>query len=219
VAQRHPLGWAAIGVAAVVAAVACFLPAFELAIEASIGAGDEQRGFRYTAEWTLAGDLRPAGLLPLAAALALLAAAVAGVLLGSRPLLVAGAFVVACGLGVLVLDTDERTQWAGPGGVIGYEEPNGGLILQPAVDDLQARARRSPEAREPGWELAGENAYSSRGLTGWVVLRWTTIVLLWLTGYRLARLALGVVGSLAAVAAGTLAVLVWIVWRGLSGLG
>jgi hypothetical protein len=219
VAERHLLGWAAIGVAAVVAAVACFLPAFELAIEAIIGAGDEQRGFRYTAELTLAGDLRPAGLLPLAAALALVAAAVAGILLGSRPWLVVAAFAIACALGVLVLDTEDRTQWAGPGGVIGYESPNGGLVLQPAVDDLQDQARRSPEAQEPGWELLAENGYSSRALGGWVLLRWASIALFWLTAFRVARLALGVVASLAAVAAATLVVLVWLVWRGLNGLG
>ena len=218
-AERHPLGWAAIGIAAVTAAVACFLPAFELAIEATIGAGDEQRGFRYTAELTLVSDLRPAGLLPLAAALALAAAAVAGIALGSRPWLVVAAFVVACALGVLVLDTEDNTQWAGPGGVVGYEEPHGGLILQPAVDDLQDRARRSPEAQEPGWELLAENGYSSRALGGWMLLRWATIALLWLTGYRLARLALGAIGSVVAVAVTTVAVLVWLVLRDLSGLG
>ena len=217
-AERHPLGWAAIGVAALAAAVACFLPAFELAIEAIIGAEGDQRGFRYTAELTLAGDLRPAGLLPLAAALALVAAAATGIALGSRPWLVVGSFAVACALGVLVLDTEDNTQWAGPGGVIGYEEPHGGLILQPAVDDLQDRARRSPEAQEPGWELLAEHGYSSRALDGWVLLRWATLALLWLTGYRLARLALGVWASVAAVAAATVAVFAWLVWRGLSGL-
>jgi hypothetical protein len=76
--------------------------------------------------------------------------------------------VVAAALGLLVVDTeDQRLQWAGPGGVIGYESPHGGPLLQPALDGLKAEARATPEGRNPGWELAGgEDGFSSRGLTG-----------------------------------------------------
>jgi hypothetical protein len=217
VAERHPLGWAAIGLAAIGVVVSCVLPAFELAIEGFIGAGSEQRGFRYTSELTLAGDLRPGGLLPLAAALALVAAAVAGMALGSRWWLVFGSLAVACSLGVLVLDTEERLDWP-EGGVIGYDEPSGGPLLQQGVDELQARARRSPEAQEPGWELLAENGYAARGRIGWTVLRWSALALFWLTAFRLARLRLGVAWSVVIVAAVSLAIAAWLFFRALSRL-
>ena len=214
--ERHLLGWAAIGVAAVVAAIACLVPAFEVAIEASVGAGAEQRGFRYADEVAIAGDTLPFGLLPLAAAVALLAAAVAAIVLGSRPWLVVAAFAVACGLGVLVLNTEDRLMWVSEGGVVGYEEPSGGPLLQPAVDDLKARARSSPEAQQPGWELIAENGFASRGLRGWQLLQWSTLALFWLTAYLLARLSLGVITSIVAVAATSAAIVVWLFWRWLS---
>jgi hypothetical protein len=216
VVERHLLGWVAIGVAAAAAAVACFLPAFELAIEASIGAGEEQQSFRYADELTIATHLLPFGLLPLAAAVALLVAAAAAVVLGSRTWLVVAAFAVACGLGILVYDTDERLQWVSAGGVVGYEEPSGGPLLQPALDDLEARARSSPEAQEPGWELFSENGYASRGLRGWDVMKWSALALFWLTAYRLARLRLGVFTSVLAVAATSAALVVWVFWRWLN---
>jgi hypothetical protein len=214
--ERHLLGWAAIGVAAAAVAIACFLPAFEVAIEAFVGAGAEQRGFRYANEPTIARDLLPFGLLPLAAAVALLALAAVAVVRGSRAWLVAAAFALACGLGVLVLDTEDRLQWVSEGGVVGYEGPSGGPLLQPAVDDLQARARRSPEAREWGWELLAEHGFASRGLGGWQLLQWSALALFWLTGYLLARLRLGVIASIAAVAALSVAIVVWLFLRWLS---
>ena len=45
--DRAIVCWAAIGVAALAAAVACTRPMFEIGIGAYIGGGDEQRGFDY----------------------------------------------------------------------------------------------------------------------------------------------------------------------------
>ena len=99
------------------------------------------------------------GPLAFAAGLVLVAAAVAGILLGSRPWLVVASFAVAISLAVLVLDMEDndRLQWPGRAGVIGYESPHGGPLLQPVLDDLKAKAKRSPEARDPGWTLSGED--------------------------------------------------------------
>ena len=198
---------------------ACFIPAIEIAIEAFIGAGNEQRGFRYTREVSLALDGGWPGPFMVVLGLALFGSAAAGLLLGSRRPLVVAAFVLAVGLGVLAYDTADRLDWAGPGGVIGYEEPAGGPLLQDAIDDLKDEARASPEAREPGWELlGGEHGFSSRGLVPWRVVLWSSIVLLWLTGYRLARLAVRPWAGVLLVVAGTGAVVVVLVLRGLSRL-
>jgi hypothetical protein len=217
---HHALSWTAIGVAAAVLVVACLLPTFEIAIEAYIGGGDAQRGFRYNRELTLAFDVGWPGPLALVGGLALVAAAVAGIAVGSRAWLVVASFLLAAALGVLVFDTeDKRLFWAGDGGVIGYESPHGGPLLQPPLDDLKADARASPEARDPGWELGGgEHGFSSRGLAAWRVFLWSTLALLWLTGYRLARLAFRPWMSVWLVLAVTAAVLVWLFLRGLGRL-
>jgi hypothetical protein len=214
------LSWTAIGVAAAVLVVACFLASLEIAIEASIGAGDAQRTFRYERELALAFDVGWPGPLAVVAGLALVAAAVTGIVVGSRRWLVVGSFVVAVALGLLVFDTeDQRLYWAGARGVIGYESPHGGPLLQPALDDLKAEARAAPEARNSGWELTGgEHGFSSRGLTAWRVFLWSTLALLWLIGYRLARLGLRPWASLCLVVAVTTAIFVWLVLRGLSRL-
>lgn len=204
---HHVLSWSAVGVAAAALVVACFVASLEIAISAFIGAGNEQRGFSYERELALALDV----------GLALVAAAVTGIVVGSRPWLVVASFAVAVALGLLVFDTeDQRLSWAGPG-VVGYESPHGGPLLQPALDELQAEARASSEARNPGWKLTGgEHGFSSRGLTAWRVFLWSVLALLWLTGYRLSRLALRPVASVSLVAAATAAFFVWLVLRTLT---
>jgi hypothetical protein len=139
---------------------------------------------------------------------------------GSRQWLVVASFVTAAALGLLVFDTeDKRLQWAGGGGVVGYESPHGGPLLQPALDDLKAEARATREARNPGWELTGgEDGFSSRGLTAWRVFAWSTIALLWLTGYRLARLVVRPWPAAFLVLGVTAVVFVWLVLRALSRL-
>jgi hypothetical protein len=216
---NHALSCAAIGAAALALVVACFLPGIEIALSASIGAGNAQRGFDYNRELALVEAGWP-GPLAVVGGLALVVAAVLGIVLGSRPWLVVASFVVAVALGLLVFDTeDQRLQWAGRGGAIGYESPHGGPLLQPPLDDLKAEARASPEARNPGWELIGdEHGFSSRGLPAWRVFLWSSLALLWLTGYRLARLALRPWASVWVVLAVTTAVLVWMILRGLSRL-
>jgi len=208
--SHHVLSWSAVGVAAAALVVACLVPSLEILISAGIGAGFEGRVFHYERELALAFDVGWPGPLALVAGLALVAAAVAGIVVGSRPWLVIASFAVAVALGLLLFDTeDQRLSWAGPG-VVGYESPHGGPLLQPALDELKAEARASPEARNPGWELAGEHAFSSRGLTAWRVFLWSTLALLWLTGYRLSLLALRPVASVSLVAVATAAFFVWL---------
>jgi hypothetical protein len=103
--------------------------------------------------------------------------------------------------------------------VVGYESPHGGPLLQPALDDLKADARGSPEARDPGWTLTGgEDGYAGRSLRGWKVFLWGSVVLAWLTAYRVARLVVRPLRSVVVVAVLTVGVLVWLVLRSLSGL-
>jgi hypothetical protein len=215
----HALSWVAIGAAAGVLVVACLLAAFEIRIEAFSGAGADQRGFTYTRELVIVRDLVPFGLLPLGAGLFLMACAAVGLVSGSRAGLVIAAFAVSVGLGVLVLDTDDRLGWPGPHGVIGYDSDSDGPLLGPGLDELHTEARRSPEAREPGWTLLGdEHGYAARGLAGWRLFLWSTVALLWLTGYRLARLTLRPLPSALLVAAASLGVLVWLVLRALTNM-
>jgi hypothetical protein len=215
---EETLVWTAVGVAAAAAGLACFLPAFDLRIEALIGADDDQRSYDYTSRLSLA-DLRPVGLLALVAAVAILAVAVAALLRGARAWMVVVAFVLAWSLGLLVYDVlDERLEGWSESGVIGYEEPHGGPLLQPALDDLKARAQRSPEAQEPGWELLAEHGYAARGLSGWHLFAWSVLALFWLTAYRLARLWLtGPRAAFLVAGASVVLLFVW-VWRGLSEL-
>ncbi len=217
--DRGVLSWAAIGAAAIVAVVACARPAFEIGLGASIGAGNDQRTFDYERQLTPLTDLRPWSLLMLAAALVLLATSVTALLWGNRPVLV----LLACAVALLsvraVLSVNDAVVWAEGNGVIAYEEPNGGLLLQPAIDELKADARRSPEAREPGWELlGGEHGYRARGLDAWWLLQRLVAVASLLTAYRVFRLFLRPWPAVALTAIATFVVLVWLFLQGLSGL-
>ena len=214
--RRDVLSWSAVGIAAAALVVSCFVPSLKVAIEAFIGAGNDQRVFRYERELALADGGWP-GPMAVVAGLALVTAAVTGILVGSRPWLVVASFAVAVALALLVFDTeDQRIDWAGHAGVVGYESPHGGPLLQPVLDELQAEARASPEAHRQGWELTGgEDGFSSRGLTAWRVFLWSALALLWLTGYRLCRLALRPFASVSLVAAATVVIFVWMVIRSL----
>lgn len=149
----------------------------------------------------------------------LVALAGVGLVYGSRAALVVVAFSAAVALGVLVLDTEDRLEWPGAHGVIGYEHDHVGPLLGPGLDGLHAAARRSPEAGEPGWALGGgEHGYAACGLNGWRLFVWSTLALVWLTAFRLARLRLRPLPSALLVAAASAAVLVWLFLRALSGL-
>jgi hypothetical protein len=217
---KDVLGWAAIGLAGASLVVACLLPAFVIAIEAFVGAGAAQRSFRYERELTIAGDLRPSGLVLLCAGVAVVALAVVGCVRGSRPALVVASFVIAAALTVLVFDTfDRRLDWPGNRGVIGYEDNSGGPLLGRALSDLRADARRSPEAQNAGWTLSsGEDGYAARGLVGWRLFAWSTLAVLWLTAFRLARLRFRPLSSALLVAAASLVLLAWLFLRALSNM-
>jgi hypothetical protein len=215
---HHALSWSAIGLVGVILAVACLLPAFELRIGAYVGAGSTQESFDYSHRVTAIGTSWR-GVLLVVAGLAVVAAGGAGAVLGVRPWLVVGSAALAVGLLALAIDTQGRLDWAEGAAVIGYESPHGGPLLQPALDELKADARRSPEARDPGWTLTGgEDGYAGRSLRGWKVFLWGSVVLAWLTAYRVARLVVRPLRSVVVVAVLTVGVLVWLVLRSLSGL-
>jgi hypothetical protein len=215
---HHALSWSAIGLGGLVLGAACLQPAFELRIGAFVGAGSTQRSFDYAHRLTVAGSSWRGALL-VVAGLAFVAAAAVGVARGSRAWLVLGSAALAVALLALAIDTQGRLDWADGAGVIGYESPHGGPLLQPALDELKADARRSPEARDPSWTLTGgEHGYAGRGLRGWKIVLSASVVLAWLTGYRVARLRLGRWASVGLVAGLTFATLVWLVLRSLGGL-
>ena len=205
------LSWAAIAVGGGVLVVASFLTVFELAIGAELGRS--ARAFRYASEVAFA-ELRPLGLVPLLAGL-LLVGAGAYAMLRRPPLwLAVGSFVVALGVAWLAIDTYDRLLSAD---VIGYTERGAGPLLQPGLDELEADARQSPEARDPTWTVFGsEDDYDySRGLAGWTLFVATTQVLVWLTGYRALRQSLTPFPALAVVTGATLVFWVWLFFRAL----
>jgi hypothetical protein len=199
---------------------ACFVPAFEIRIEAYIGAGATQQSFDYDRRLSVVLDAVPFGLLPLVAGVFLLVAGVFAAIRRPSPWLVVTTFVVAVGLAVLVFDTeDRRLDWPGRAGVIGYETDNGGPLLGPGLDDLQAAAKASPEAQRPGWTLVGGRyGYASRGLFGWRVFLWSTLVLVWLSGYQLARLRLRPIPAALLVVGVSVVVALWLALRAFSRL-
>jgi hypothetical protein len=217
---RDVLSWSAVGIAAGVLIVSCFVPSLKIAFGAFIGAGDEQRSFRYERDVAIAVDGGWPGPLAVVAAVLLVAVAVTGILVGSRPWLVVASFGVAVAIALLVFDTeDQRLYWAGRAGVVAYESPHGGPLLQPALDELKAEARSSREAQRPGWELTGgENGFSSRGLEAWRLFLSSSLALLWLTGYKLSRLALRPLASVSLVAAASVGIFVWMFIRSLARL-
>jgi hypothetical protein len=97
--------------------------------------------------------------------------------------------LVSVGLGLLVLDMEERLGWPGRQGVIGYESDRDGPLLGPALDELRAAARARRTLATPGWTLLGdEYGYAARGLAGSRLFLWSTVALR-LTATRVARLA------------------------------
>jgi hypothetical protein len=210
---------AAIAAAAGAACIACFLPAFQIAIEAFIGAGAEERVFRYERSVTLVPSSGVGGFAVLALGLALVALGVVGAARGWAAASSIAAFILALVLLSLVFDAENGPlDWPGPHGVIGHEESSAGPLLGDSIDDLARDARQSPEAADPGWTpVGGPDAYAARGLAGWRIVLWSTLVLCWLGGYGLLRLRLGPWTSVAVVFMVSVGALVWLVLRALGG--
>jgi hypothetical protein len=209
----------AIAIAAGALCVACFLPSFRLAIEAFIGAGAEQRGFRYERDVSIVPDSGAVGFSVLSLGLALVGLGIAAAMRRLPVWSSVAAFVIALVLLLVAFDTeDRRLGWPGAHGVIGHEEPNAGPLLGKPFEELKRSARQSPEGAEPGWTLSGSaHGYAARGLAGWHIFLWTTLSLCWLTGYGLARLRLGPWVSGLVVVFATVGILIWLVLRGLAG--
>jgi hypothetical protein len=92
------------------------------------------------------------------------------------------------------------------------------VLLQPALDDLKADARRSPEGRRPGWEVLSEHGYRARPLAGWKLVTLAIPLLAFLTSFQMFRLFLDPGHSLTVTAVLCLLVLAWLFLRGLSNL-
>ena len=182
--------WAALGVVASAGLVACWRPAFEIGLSAYIGAGEDQRGFDYERELTPLTNLRPWSLLIVAAAMLLLVTSVAALVWGNRPILV----FLACGIALLslraALDVDDRLVWSEGSGVIGYDEPSGGPLLQPAINELKVDDTPFPGGPGPaaGNCWAARTAYRARGLDAWWLLLRLAVVASLLAAFRAFRL-------------------------------
>lgn len=168
--------------------------------------------YRYVRDFAFSTDLRPLGLVPLVGGLLLMAAAAYAMLRRPPWWLAVGSFVVALGLAWLAIDTYDRLVSSD---VIGYTERGAGPLLQPGLDELEADARRSPEARDPSWTVLGsEDDYDYvSGLAGWTILAATTQVLVWLTGYRELRYSFAPLPAFAVVAGATAVFWVWLFFR------
>ena len=187
--QRARLWAAGLAISGAALVVASFLPAFELAISASTDGTGAGQSFRYAREVAFV-DLPPLGLVPLLAGLVAVAVAVFTFVRGPRWWLALGLLTIALGLAWLLVHTYEQLGGDGSG-VLGYDEAGGEPLLEPALEDLRADARQTPEAREPTWALLGENTYAARGLTGWTIVAVATQAVAVLAGYRFVRLVYG----------------------------
>ncbi len=209
----------ALGLCAAIALLATGLPTFEVAIQGYSGGANDQRTFDYTGRLTPLTEMWPEASWIVLPALALLGLSLAALHWGSSAWLVLPACLVAllCLRGAF--DIESRLVWAEMEGVIGYEQAHGGVLLQPSLDDLKARARSSREARDPRWELVGgEHGYRARGLEGWWLLWRTTMIAALLGAYRAARLWFAQRYAIAITAVASLAVVVWLLLEGLGGL-
>lgn len=204
--------WLACAAGGVLVLVACALPTIEIGQGAYIGAGDTQRSFDYDRTIHFATYVRPGSLLFLLGALVLAVASVAGIRRGPHRLLVLVAAAVSIAFVVETIRIGDELRW-GDGGV--YTCSEGTLercvpFIAPAVRDLQADIRRSPEAREAGFELLEVEGYRARGKLGWWVILWSSIVLAGVTAFRAFMLFLRPLWAGVAVALCGLAVLVYL---------
>jgi hypothetical protein len=206
-------------VLAVVALICCFLPAAHLEISGFIGAEEAQRGFELRRDVAFVPDLLPRSLVVVLPALALLGAAAAGLLYGSRRWVAAIAFAAGLTLAVACYRVETHFTFIEQGAMLGCDAPCAGFVLLPATRDLRDDLQNTPAGRRPGFELTGgDSGYYAKPLGAWWGLLASGLALGLLGGYAFARLALSPWRAAALVAVAAVMVLVWLFIRGLGRL-
>jgi hypothetical protein len=211
--------WTAVAALAVVALVCSFLPAAHLEISGFLGAGETQRVYRLERDVALMPDLLPRSLVVVLPALALLGTAAAGLVRGSRRWVAVIAFAAALTLAAACYSVEAHFTDIEQGAMLGCDAPCAGFVLLPATRDLRDDLRSTPAGRRPGFELTGgDDGYYARPLAAWWGVLASSLALVLLGGYAVARLALSPWRAAGLVAAGAFLVLVWLFLRSLSGL-
>jgi len=213
------LRWAAVGGLAVVALVCCFVPSIEIGLSGFVGAGETQRVFDAQRDVALVPGLLPRSLVIVVPALALLAASVAGLLLGSRRWVAVTAFVAGLALATACYRLETHFTAIEPGAVLGCDAPCAGFVLGPEADELRAELRRTPAGHRPDFELTGGRyGYNAHAHGAWRALLASGLALGLLGGYAFARLAVRPWPAVVVVATVALLVFVWLLLRSLSRL-
>ena len=200
--------------------VGCALRGIEIGTGAFIGAGEEQRGFDYDRTIHLAAYARPGALLYLLGGIGLVVLSVVALRRGSRTALVLAAAAISFACVVQAARIADELQWSEGGGVYACED---GLercapFLAPAVRELQEDILQRAEARDPEFELLDEDGYRARGLVGWSVLLWTSILLAGITLFSSFRLVLRPLWAIVLVLLCGLIAVTYLFITGLQGL-
>ena len=188
----YTAGWAVVVLACLVGLVALMLPAFQLAVVVSADLGEGFRDTYHVRKSAFVPDLWPTSAVAVLATLAVLALGVAALSSRKREGVAVLASLVALFGVVAAFSIEDQLVWPKGGGAIGFEEKRAGVLLAPAVEELQRDARRSPEARTAGaFVVGGTNGYNGRGLIGWSMLKVVLGVVWFVTVYRTFRLVSG----------------------------
>jgi hypothetical protein len=213
--------WTACALGGALIVAGCFLPTMEVGQSASIGAGDAQRSFSYSETVRFADYRQPTARLFLIGGTALVALAVIALLRTSRlqPLLIVVATALSLVFFVAALRVDGQLPgfWDDVVGTVGCDPESCAPVAAPAMRDLNAEIRTTPEAQEAGFYL-DEGGFRTRERDGWLLIRWSSFALAALGLYRLFLFALRPVWAGVAVAACGLVTFVYLFLRGLSSL-
>jgi hypothetical protein len=158
--------------------IGCLLPAFELYLEASIGAGDDQRVFRFDRELTFATYHEPGALVFPFAGIVLLATGLAGVRWPRVPLILTAVAVTIPAFVQTVRTVDIQTGPEDVGVTLCDESRLEHCVyyLAPAIRDFRADILREPIARRPEFDGPSRGDYNVRLLTGWLLVGWTVAI-------------------------------------------
>jgi hypothetical protein len=150
--------------------VATFLPAFQVRLEASIGAGDTQQTFDYERTWSIIGYGTWPAVAAVVASVLLTVVAVAGLRAGTSTALLVAVGVIALGLSVFTTTAGFNEGSLGGSGQESCPSWGdcGGSVLGPAVRELHRDALKEPEAKDPEYELLP--GYASEPRFGWHVI-------------------------------------------------
>jgi hypothetical protein len=217
--------WAVCAASGLCLLAAWLLPAGALHLEGYIGAGATQQSFSFARTVRFASDHSLASLVLPALGVALVGCAVLGVVWSrARPLFVL-ALVLAV-LALIALDGAANFTDTGDGGSGVYscdaataEDPGAcsGRLLRPALRRFAADVRAGPVGRRPGFTLNA--GYRANRRVGPALAEGALVVALLVAAYASLRLVVRRWWvALLLLVAGTLAVLVWLFLRALSGL-